>query len=110
MTLEKIADHSADRLIVFDQEKRFTAMGNRCRDGSRHLRSGTFRARQVNEKRGSDAGFALDVYMPSALLDHTVDDRKTQSGTFPRPLGGEKWLEDACPGRFVHAVSGVSNL
>ena len=66
-------------------------------------------ARQINLERSAFADFAVDPDEAAALFHDAVDRGKTEAGSLPLFLGGEKGLEDARLRFLVHAGAGVAD-
>src|SRR5262249_58362087 len=64
---------------------------------------------QVNLESRTPADFAVDLHVPTALLDDPVDGGQTQPGPFARLLRGEKRLEDVRLRLRVHSTTGIGD-
>src|SRR5580700_9221032 len=72
-----------------------------------HGFQGIFDARQIDPESRALLWLALDQNVAATLLDDAVYRREPEASTFSFFLGGEKWLEDAQLGLFVHTLAGV---
>src|SRR5580693_768853 len=109
LRLQGFTDQLAHRFFVLDQQHGFRAAVLRQRSSQRtHGFQGIFNPRQIDPEGRALPRFALNQDIAATLLDDAVHGRKSQSSTFSFLLGGEKWLEDAQLGFFVHALAGIS--
>ena len=84
-------------------------MGHRCGSVPRSLLFRSICARQINFEHRTLAGDALCRYVPPALLNDAVHQRKSQTRAMSGLLGCKKGFENSCFSLIVHTMSGVAH-